>query len=280
MFANIVADSLGGEGGVFASDDDPELVREAIPFGLKTIEALIQGSPENEKLLLAAASGFAQYAYGFVLPDAEEIESARPDLTRAKKARAKRLLARAVEYGMRGLEARHAGFRTLFATDRAGAPDGFGKDDVPLLYWTGAALGALVSLSKDDMAMLGRLPEVEALMGRALSLDEGFGDGAIHEFFVSYYGGRSESMGGSLKKAREHLERALALSNGKKIGVLVAWAEVAGVQKQDRKLFDEVLARVLEFNADEEPRFRLDNLIAQRRARILKSRAPELFLED
>ncbi|MBI5529347.1 MAG: hypothetical protein HY897_23730 [Deltaproteobacteria bacterium] len=280
MIANLVADSLGGESGVFASDDDPELVREAIPFGLKAIESLLDGSPDNPKLLLAAASGFAQYAYGFVLVDAEEMEGVQPVLARAKKARAKKLLVRAVEYGMRGIEARHAGFRALFAADRAKAMTGFDKGDVPLLYWTGAALGALVSISQNDMAMLGRLPEVEALMGRALELDEGFGGGAIHEFFVNYDGGRSESMGGSFKRAKEHFERALALSNGKKIGVLVAWAEVVAVQKQDRRLFDEMLSRALEFNVDEEPRFRLANLIAQRRARLLKSRAPELFVED
>lgn len=280
MIANMVADRFGGESLVFASDDDPELVREAIPFGLKTIESLLEGSPHNTKLLLAAASGFAQYAYGFILVDAEEIESTQPALAREKRARAKRMLSRAVEYGMRGLDACHDGFREQFLTDRARALAGTGKDDVPLLYWTGASLGALVSLSKDDMATLGRLPEVEALMGRALELHEAFDHGAIHEFFVSYDGGRSESMGGSIKKAKEHFDRALALSNNKKIGVLVAWAEIVGVKKQDKKLFNELLTRVLEFDVNDDPRFRLVNLMAQRRARILKSRAAELFVED
>jgi predicted anti-sigma-YlaC factor YlaD len=41
-----------------------------------------------------------------------------------------------------------------------------------------------------------------------------------------------------------------------------------------------MLDKALSFNPDEEPRFRLVNLIAQRRARWLKSRADDLFLED
>jgi hypothetical protein len=42
--ANIVGDTLAGSGGVYASDDDPELIREAIPFGLKTYESLLEVS--------------------------------------------------------------------------------------------------------------------------------------------------------------------------------------------------------------------------------------------
>ncbi len=38
--ARQIADALAASGGTFASDEDPELVREAIPFGLKTMESL------------------------------------------------------------------------------------------------------------------------------------------------------------------------------------------------------------------------------------------------
>jgi hypothetical protein len=38
---NILGDALAGGGGVYASDEDPELIREAIPFGLKSYEALL-----------------------------------------------------------------------------------------------------------------------------------------------------------------------------------------------------------------------------------------------
>ena len=38
-------DALAGTGSTFASDDDPELVGEAVPFGLKTMESLLAESP-------------------------------------------------------------------------------------------------------------------------------------------------------------------------------------------------------------------------------------------
>jgi hypothetical protein len=280
LIANIAGGALSGEGSAFREDDDPELVREAIPFGLKAIESLLESSPDNPKLLAAACSGFTQYAYAFVLQDAEELEPTDPARARPGYARAKKLLRRAAGYGFRGLAAEAGdGFMEEFAKDRVEALKRLEEKDVGLLYWTGAALAAQISLSKDDMKMVGRLPEVEALMARALELDETWGDGSIHEFYVTYDGGRSESMGGSLKRAKAHYDRALALTAGKKLSPYVAWAEQVAVQAQDKKLFDELLNKALAFDVDQEPKLRLVNLIAQRRARFLKARASDLFLE-
>jgi len=281
LVANIAGDALSGDGTTFSSDDDPELVREAIPFGLKTMESLLASSPEHVGLLTSTASGFTQYAYAFVQQDANEAEATDPARARLLRARAKRLFHRAVGYGFRGLTASWGDdFPAAFEKDRKAAVARFDKDEVPLLYWTAAALAAEISLSKDDMALIGRLGEVEALMGRALELDPDWGDGSIREFYVTYDNSRDESHGGGEKRAREHYEHVLALTKGKKIGPLVTWAEVVAVQKQDKKLFDEMLDKALAFNPDEEPRFRLVNLIAQRRARILKAAAADLFLEE
>jgi len=279
MVANLAADALGGGGGTFASDDDPELVREAIPFGLKTLEGLLADSPKNGTLLLAAGSGFTQYAYGFVQADAEELEPT--DLSRANVAfaRARKLYARGLEYSLRGLEARHPGLRAAFARERTLTLVDTDKDDVPFLYWAAAALGGRIAISKDDMLAVGRLGEFEALAYRALALDEAYAQGAIHELLIAYES-RSAAMGGSPAKAKEHYERALALSGGHKLAPLVTWAEVAAVPAQDRKLFDALLARVLGFDVDSAPTLRLVNLIAQRRARFVASRAPDLFLEE
>src|SRR5215831_1953559 len=55
MAVDMVADSVAEGGGTYASDDDPELIREALPFGLKTYESLLAESPEHMGLLLATA---------------------------------------------------------------------------------------------------------------------------------------------------------------------------------------------------------------------------------
>ena len=150
---------------------------------------------------------------------------------------------------------------------------------MPVLYWTAAAWAAEIALSKHDLTLVADLPAVEALMDRALVLDEAFDHGAIHEFYVSYDGGRAEAAGGSVARAREHFARAMQLNGGEKVGPLVTLAEVVAVQAQDRKEFDALLDRALAFDADAAPRFRLVNLIAQERARRLRARTGDLFLE-
>ena len=71
---NGLADALASAGDVYASDGDPELVEQALPFSLKTIEALLAESPGNGSLLLSACSGFTQYSYAFVQARAERLE--------------------------------------------------------------------------------------------------------------------------------------------------------------------------------------------------------------
>ena len=274
-----VGDALSGGGSVFAADDDPELVEAAIPFGLKTIEGLLARDPEHRDLLLAAASGFTQYAYGFVLQEAHAVEE--DDFRRARELvrRCQRLFARAREYGMRGLEAEHDGFRATLERDPDAALARLEPDDVDLLYWTTAAWSALISVSKDDLERIAELEEVELLLARALELDEAFDHGALHELALAFEASRSEVMGGSVERARAHYQRALELSEHKKVGPLVTWAEVVTVRTQDRAAFDQTLDRALAFDTDSAPEFRLNNIIAQRRARRLKARAGDLFLE-
>jgi predicted anti-sigma-YlaC factor YlaD len=277
--SGLAGDAVSGVGLAVGSDDDPELVRAAIPFGLKMMEALLVNNPDDVGLLLAAASGFVQYAYAFVQPDAERLDSTDPEAAQRLLARARRLYARARGYGLRGLEAGHAGFQARLLGDRAAALAEMEAGDVPLLYWTAAAWGAEISISKHDMLRVGELPVMEALMERAFVLDPDWSDGALHEFYISYDGGRAEAAGGSIERARQHYERALALSDGKKVGPRVTWAEVVSVQRQNRQEFNQLLEEALAMSVDDEPRFRLVNIIAQNRARWLLTRADDLFLE-
>ena len=268
--------SSGGEG--FAADDDPELVRDSVPFALKAMESLLSEQPYHQGLLTSLSRGFTQYAAAFVLQDA--VEAADPALSQAGRERARRLFLRAKDYGLRGLSAGHAGFREEFAADPVKAAAAVDREDVPLLFWTGVSWSLAVSLSQDDPGMLADLPRCEALMRRALALQEDFDDGAIHEYFIAFEGGRPEAMGGSASRARRHFERAMELARGRKVSPLVTFAESVSVRRQDRKEFLELLDRALAFDARREaPERRLANLIAQRKARWLKERVDELFVE-
>ena len=181
---------------------------------------------------------------------------------------------------MRGLSVGRKGFPAVLSGNPVGASEMVGAEDVPLLYWTAASWSLAATTTPDDTALLADLPRCEALMRRALALSEGFDDGAIHEYFIAYEGGRPEAMGGSVEKARWHFERAMELSGGKKVSPLVTYAEVVSVRTQNRKEFLELLDRALAFDArGTAPDHRLANLVAQRHARWLKGRADDLFLE-
>jgi hypothetical protein len=57
---NKLGDALSSGGSSYESDDDPDLVADALPFSLKLIESLLAESPQHKGLLLAAASGFTE----------------------------------------------------------------------------------------------------------------------------------------------------------------------------------------------------------------------------
>ncbi len=273
-----VANAFADGGTTFASDEDPELVKAAAPFSLKLLESLLAETPEHPGLLVAATRGFTQYAFGFVQQEADELEARDLAAAEALRTRARRLYLRARQYGLRGLEANHAGFSRAVLADPRAAVGAATKADVPLLYWTAAAWGAAISLSKDNPELVAQLPAMEGLMDRALELDESYGRGAIHSFLITYEMSRQGRPGDPAARARAHFDRAMALSEGKDAAPLVALAEAVAVQQQDVKQFESLLNRALAIDPDAHPDTRLQNLIVQRRARWLLSRKTELFL--
>ena len=278
MAVNSLGNALAEGGATYASDDDPDLVAGAIPFGLKTVEGLLEESPRHKGLLFAAASGFTQYAYAFVQQEADFVEARDlPGATHLRN-RARKLYLRALDYGLRGLEVDLPGFRQRLRADPASALSQTRREHVRLLYWTAAAWGSAIGISKNDSELTADQDLAEALMRRALALDESWEYGSAHDFFIAYEGGRS-SVGGSLAKARGHLDRALALSKGHRAWPLVSFAETVSVASQDRKEFEDMLRRALAVNPDEVKALRLTNLVAQRRARWLLGRADEMFIE-
>ena len=57
-------------------------------------------------------------------------------------------------------------------------------------------------LAKENPELAAGLPATEALVRRAIALDEGFGAGALYDFLIAYDGGRPASAGGSVERAR------------------------------------------------------------------------------
>jgi len=277
-----VADALSAsdKGGAFARDDDPELVGDAVPFALKTMEQLAESLPDHVGLRLGMARGFTQYAYGWVQLRGDEL--AEKDLASAKKEqdRAARLYLRARGYGMDGLEMT----RGIKMDEVRGPEKGrqaalarLTREDVPLLYWTFTSWGAAISLRKQDLDLVADVPAVAAMLDRALALDERYGEGALHEFALQIDPARPE--GTTPEKQRAHFERARELQKGKKISALVAFAEAVAGPAQDKRLFESLLKEALEFDVDAPAArdYRLANVLARRRAGFLLAHESDIL---
>lgn len=279
MAVSKVGGVLSSGGSTFSSDDDPELVRAAVPFSLKLMEGLLAEVPDHQGLLLATASGFTQYGYAFVQLDADELESKDVDGADAMRQRARKLYLRARNYGLRGLNERHRGFEAELRKNPKTAVARLTKKDVPLVYWTAMSWAAAISVLKDNPDLIADLGIVEALMDRALQLDESFDHGALHGFFITYEMTRKGAAGDPAARSKQHFDRAVELSQGKQAGPYVSFAEAVMVQTQNKKQFEELLNAALAIDPDADPSTRLFNLIMQKRARWLLARTDELFLK-
>lgn len=276
--AKRVANVLAEGGSVYASDDDPDLVGDALPFGLKTMEGLLIEIPDHRGLMIAAASGFTQYAYAYVDFLAFEIEQSDRRRARELRLRAKRLYLRGRDYALRVLALRDPRFGAKLRQEPEAALAPLTPEDVTPLYWATVSWSAAIAADKRDMDLVADLNLIGPMINRCLELDEGFDQGAIHQFLVSYEGGRSSAQGGSVDRARKHFERAMALGRGQQVGPLVTFAENVSVRLQDRQEFTQLLQEALAFDVNQAPEHRLANLIAQRRARLLLSRVDDYFI--
>jgi predicted anti-sigma-YlaC factor YlaD len=279
MAINMIGDALAQSGTTFSSDDDPELVKAALPFSLKLMESLLAESPKHRGLLFATSSAFTQYAYAFVREEADEMEPVDLEKALEMRARAKRLFLRARDYGLRGLETKLPGFGAALRADPVKAVKAARSADVPLIYWTAASWGSAISAAKNDMMLVADQPIVEALIDRALELDETYDQGAIHSFLVTYETVRQGGPGDPYERARKHFDRAMEISKGFQAGPLVSMAESVSVAKQDRKEFQSLIERALAIDPNAKPEYRLVNLVMQRRARWLLSRIDDLILD-
>jgi predicted anti-sigma-YlaC factor YlaD len=273
----MVASTLASGGDVFTRDDDPELVGDAIPFGLKLYESLLDSAPKNRELLLATCSNFTQYGVAYVETEAAVLgEAQHHDEVAHLNARALKLYLRAKGYCMRAMELRFPGIGQKLLTDPVPALAKAEKKDVPLLYWTAASWGSAIALGIDRPDIAIDMPVVRALAERAIALDETWSKGALHEMFVSL-DSLPEALGGSPEKARQHFNRAVELQKGVYPGPYVALATGVSVPAQNREEFEKLLQTALAIDPEKDPSMRLVTLVQQRRARALLDHIDTMF---
>ena len=277
MAVNAVMPTLANPA-VYLSEEDPEVVRDALPFLLKTIESILDADPARQDALLFANTGFLLYANAFLQADAALAEWVDYELAGELNERARRMYLRARDYGLRNVEVDHPDIAARLRVDPQSAAAVFEADDVESLYYLGGAWMLAISLGLDQPALVADLPAARALLDRALELDEDFERGALHGAFITLES-VGETMGGSYARARDHFARAVELSEGQDAGPYLSLATGVAIAEENREEFQELLETAVAIDPDEEPSNRLLNLIAQKRARVLLDHIDDLFFE-
>ena len=271
-----MADAISATATTYARDNDPEFVRYAAPSTLKMVEMLLDDNPKHRGLLLTACSGFTQYAYAFLHVDAETAAPGDAAGRRELWARSNRMYDRARGYCLQLLDLSVAGAGAALLAGETGPLARTRPADVPALYWTAAAWGGSIASSSIPLFRVAELPAVRAILERSLALDPAWGSGAIHEGMITLEG-LPTLMGGSPVRAKEHFERAVALSEGQSAFAYVAMATSVAQPAKDRAAFERLLKSAIAVDVNRRPSLRLANLIAQKRARALLAKAGQLF---
>jgi predicted anti-sigma-YlaC factor YlaD len=270
----------GGDSTVFTGDDDPELVGAALPFALKLYETLLDADRTNAPLSLATGKSFVMFANAFVQTPADQLPAQDVDRQVAMRARAKKLALRGREYILRGLELRRPGFRAALDSRGPEAAIALAKrEDADYMYWAGVAWLAAFSADPFDFSLIITLPRAVGLLLKVESWDEAYGKGSLQEILVTFYGSAPRDLGGSEEKARAHFLKAIAISKGARAGPYLALATAVSVKRQDVGEFRDLLGKALAVDASADPSARLENTLAQRKARWLLDHEDELFLE-
>ena len=282
LAVNSIANALSSEESlVFTGEDDPELVGDALPFALKLYESLFEMAPDNSALAIATGKAFSMYAFAFVQTPAERLGDSELDKKKRQMLRAKKLFLRGRKYAFTALDLSYPGFSNQITTGSVdSALQRVNLADTTMLYWAGISWMGAIMADKFDFIMLLGMKRAIKLIEKVASLNDGFGQGSIHDFYISYYGGLPESMGGSEEKARYHFKKAVELSGGKLAGPYLSLATSVSVNKQDADEFTQLCKKALSVDVRERNANRLVNILSRRKAQWLLDHIDEYFLLD
>jgi hypothetical protein len=243
---------------------DLRLIREGMPSYLMLIDGMVEAVPDNARLLISAAQGYASFASAFIQDEDKEYANV--------------LYARAKEYALSALE--KIGFRNPLSKsfdDFEKDLDTLGKKDVPYIFWAASCWGNWISLNQDSIEAVAELPRVELMMKRVLDLDEGFYYGGAHIFMGILNASKPKMAGGDLNRAKDHFLKAIELGHGEFFMTYIYYANYYAKKALDKALFISTLETVLKTPADTIPDLTLLNTVAHRKAKKMLNQVDEYF---
>lgn len=219
---NQVANALtsSGNSSVFSGDNDPEFVGDALPFAIKMYESLMVAIPKHRGLQLYTGSLYIMYANAFLQTPANMMPEEEYMKQEHLLQRAKNLYLRGRDIILNSINSKYTGFlKLLYDKNYKEALSPIKKEDAELLYW--GAVGWLGAFAIDplDMKLGLTVPGAKAMIKKVLELDKNYDNGAIHDFYILYYGSMPDYMGGDLKRQDTILKKPLKPQKGENIPI-------------------------------------------------------------
>jgi tetratricopeptide (TPR) repeat protein len=263
MMATAGSGLAGNLNTAILNQDDPVLVRDGAPAYLLMLDSFVEGAPENVAALSAAAQLYSAYGVVFV-----------NDPVRARK-----LTTRGRSYGQRALCAADqsaCGIWDLNYEEFIVQLQVLKQKDLEALYTFGLSWIAYIQAHSDDWSALARLPQAQATLKRIQEIDPAYEEANIEHYLAVLDTIRPPALGGDFEAGLKHYERALSLSGGYDLSILVDFARYYARTLYDRDLHDQLLQEVLAANPVQ-PGYTLFNTLAQDEAQALLDSADDYF---
>lgn len=263
LASSAAGDLAGNLSTAILNQEDPELVRESLPAYLLLLDSLAAGPDASTEVLGAAARLYAAYAVVFV----------------TEPSRAATLAARARTYGARAACAAGPATCDLQGVpypDLAARLEQVQASQSSALF--SAAVGSLAYLRthSDDWEALAELPRIEAILERLLVIGKPADAGTVNSYLGILNTLRPEALGGQPERGRAYFEKAIALTGGRDLSVLVEFARSYARLVYDRDLHDSLLNQALAADPRQEG-YTLLNTLAQKEASDLLASANDYF---
>jgi len=245
------------------NQDDPETVRAGMPSYMILMDSFVQGNPDSPAMLGAAANLYA--SYGAVFADDE--------------TRASRLTARARDYALRSICIDYVAaceWRELNYDDFVATLDGLDEAHIDAVYQYSFATLMYLRARTSDWNSLAELPQAEALLRRYFELSGDAAKSSAHVYMGVILTLRPPSLGGKPEEAREHFEKAIAMTGGQDLGAKVEFAKGYAKLLYERELHDQLVGEVLDASPYADG-LTLMNVLAQEEALKLRADAENYF---
>jgi len=243
--------------------NDPETARAAIPAYMVLLDSILEGNPDDPELLAAAGTMYA--TYGAIFADDE--------------VRASRLTTRGRSYALRAMCNTYkasCNWPDLNYDDFVASVQGVPAKHAEILYSYGFASLAYLRAHASDWNSLAELPEIEALFYHYLDIAPDQFTASTHTYLGIMLTLLPPALGGKPDEAREHFEKAIALTGGRDLSAKVEFARGYAKLLYDRELHDRLLTEVLAADPEQHG-LTLSNILAQEDAAKMMEEADDYF---